>query len=211
MPGLVFRGDRDDYAHELSVFPGHRFIKYSHRCVYFFDAVLALGIREDQAVFDSTAEFGPYYVLTDNMALIHATNKVGVNKTQMAVTVLREPVQFEEDGADVQILIALCAVDANAHIDGMATVLKLFGDDDRSVKTASKTGLVVTAEEHNIIGGLGGAVAECLADKCPTRMLRIGVRDRFGESGSAGELLHKYELDGEGLYRQIKEFYGLNK
>ena len=111
----------------------------------------------------------------------------------------------------MQILIALCAVDANAHIDGMATVLKLFGDDDRSVKTASKTGLVVTAEEHNIIGGLGGAVAECLADKCPTRMLRIGVRDRFGESGSAGELLHKYELDGEGLYRQIKEFYGLNK
>lgn len=86
----------------------------------------------EQAVFDSTAEFGPYYVLTDNMALIHATNKVGVNKTQMAVTVLREPVQFEEDGADVQILIALCAVDANAHIDGMATVLKLFGDDDRS-------------------------------------------------------------------------------
>ena len=86
----------------------------------------------EKAVFDSTAEFGPYYVLTDNMALIHATNKVGVSKTQMAVTVLREPVQFEEDGADVQILIALCAVDANAHIDGMATVLKLFGDDDRS-------------------------------------------------------------------------------
>ena len=95
----------------------------------------------EQAVFDSTAEFGPYYVLTDNMALIHATNKVGVNQTQMAVTVLREPVQFEEDGADVQILIALCAVDANAHIDGMATVLKLFGDDDKSDEVlAAKTG-----------------------------------------------------------------------
>ena len=75
------------------------------------------------------------------MALIHATNKVGVFKTQMAVTVLREPVQFEEDGADVQILIALCAVDANAHIDGMATVLKLFGDDDKSEDVlAAKTG-----------------------------------------------------------------------
>lgn len=95
----------------------------------------------EQAVFDSTAEFGPYYVLTDNMALIHATNKVGVNQTQMAVTVLREPVQFEEDGADVQILIALCAVDANAHIDGMATVLTLFGDDDKSDEVlAAKTG-----------------------------------------------------------------------
>jgi PTS system ascorbate-specific IIA component len=95
----------------------------------------------EKAVFDSTTEFGPYYVLTDNMALIHATNKVGVFKTQMAVTVLREPVQFEEDGADVQILIALCAVDANAHIDGMATVLKLFGDDDKSEDVlAAKTG-----------------------------------------------------------------------
>ena len=55
-------------------------------------------------------------------------------------------------------------------------------------------GKVVTAEEHNIIGGLGGAVAECLAEKCQTKMYRIGVRDKFGESGSAGELLHKYML-----------------
>ena len=75
-----------------------------------------------------------------------------------------------------------------------------------NVKTASKTGKVVTAEEHNIIGGLGGAVAECLAEKCPTKMYRIGVRDRFGESGPAGELLHKYELDGEGIYKQVKAF-----
>ena len=75
-----------------------------------------------------------------------------------------------------------------------------------NVKTASKTGKVVTAEEHNIIGGLGGAVAECLAEKCPTKMYRIGVRDKFGESGSAGELLHKYMLDGEGVYKQVKAF-----
>lgn len=95
----------------------------------------------EQAVFDSTAEYGPYYVLTDNMAMVHATNKIGVNETQMAVTVLREPVRFEEDGADVRILIALCAVDANAHIDGMATVLTLFGDDDKSEDVlAAQTG-----------------------------------------------------------------------
>ena len=50
-------------------------------------------------------------------------------------------------------------------------------------------GKVVTAEEHNIIGGLGGAVAECLAEKCPTKMYRIGVRDKFGESGSAAGVL----------------------
>ena len=56
------------------------------------------------------------------------------------------------------------------------------------------------------IGGLGGAVAECLIEKCPTKMMRIGMRDQFGESGSAAALLHKYMLDGEGIYKQVKEF-----
>ena len=79
-------------------------------------------------------------------------------------------------------------------------------DEELIVKTAKKTGKVVTAEEHNIIGGLGGAVAKCLAEKCPTKMYRIGMRDRFGESGTAGELLHKYMPDGEGIYKQVKAF-----
>ena len=61
-----------------------------------------------------------------------------------------------------------------------------------------------TVEEHSIIGGLGSAVAEVLSEKCPTKLTRIGVRDRFGESGPAKELLHKYELDAEGIYKQIK-------
>ena len=74
---------------------------------------------------------------------------------------------------------------------------------DADLAGATKTGKVVTAEEHNIIGGLGSAVAECLSEKCPTQMLRIGIRDRFGESGTAAELLHKYQLDAEGLYQQI--------
>ena len=66
------------------------------------------------------------------------------------------------------------------------------------------TGLCVSVEEHSIIGGLGSAVAEVLSEKCPTKLIRIGVRDRFGESGPAKELLHKYELDAEGIYKQIK-------
>ena len=85
-----------------------------------------------QAVFDATEQYGPYYVLTDNMALIHATNKTGVNRTQMAVTVLRNPVQFSEDGPQVRILIALAPVDSESHLAGMAAVSQLFGDDDRS-------------------------------------------------------------------------------
>ena len=49
-------------------------------------------------------------------------------------------------------------------------------------------------------------MAECLAESCPTRMYRIGVRDRFGESGPAAELIHKYELDAEGIYKQVRAF-----
>ena len=68
------------------------------------------------------------------------------------------------------------------------------------------SGKVVTVEEHSIIGGLGGAVCETLSEKAPTPVLRIGVKDVFGESGPAVALLHKYQLDGEGVYAQIKEW-----
>ena len=98
----------------------------------------------------------------------------------------------------------LAADGISAEVINICTIKPL--DDDLIVASAKKTGKVVTAEEHRIIGGLGGAVAECLAEKCPTPMYRIGVRDRFGESGPAGELLHKYMLDGEGVYKQVKEF-----
>ena len=72
--------------------------------------------------------------------------------------------------------------------------------------SAEQTGKIVTVEEHSIIGGLGGAVSELLSEKRPTPMLRIGIRDVFGESGPAKELLHKYELDAEGIYKAVKKF-----
>ena len=74
------------------------------------------------------------------------------------------------------------------------------------VKSAAKTGKVVTVEEHSIIGGLGSAVAEVLSEEQPTKMLRIGVEDRFGESGPAVKLLEKYELDAAGIYKKVKAF-----
>ena len=73
------------------------------------------------------------------------------------------------------------------------------------VASASRTKRVFTVEEHSIVGGLGAAVAEVLGEKCPTRITRLGVKDVFGESGPAKELLHKYELDAEGIYKNIKE------
>lgn len=79
---------------------------------------------------------------------------------------------------------------------------------DRELVTASakKTGKVVTVEEHSIIGGLGSAVCETLAETAPTKVLRIGVNDTFGESGPANALIAKYGLDAEGIYRRVKEF-----
>ena len=94
----------------------------------------------------------------------------------------------------------------HAEVINIATIKPL--DEDLIVASAKKTGTVVTVEEHSVIGGLGSAVAECLAEKCPTKMKRIGVYDRFGESGPALDLLHKYELDAEGIYKQVKEFLG---
>ena len=140
------------------------------------------------------------------------------------------PVVFDEDydfqigkgsvireGKDVSIIAnGLCVASAieaadmlakdgiDAEIVNICTIKPL--DEDLIVKTASKTGKVVTAEEHSIIGALGSAVAECLSEKCPTKMYRIGVRDVFGESASAEVLLHKYMLDGEGIYKQVKAF-----
>ena len=92
----------------------------------------------------------------------------------------------------------------DAEVINICTIKPL--DDDLVLASAKKTGKVVTAEEHNIIGGLGGAVAELLSEKLPTKMYRIGTRDTFGESGPAAELIKKYQLDAAGIYQQVKAF-----
>ena len=92
----------------------------------------------------------------------------------------------------------------SAEVINIHTIKPL--DEDIIIKSAAKTGKVVTVEEHSVIGGLGGAVAEVLGEKQPTLMKRIGVYDRYGESGSAAALLEKYQLDGKGVYAQVKDF-----
>ena len=96
----------------------------------------------------------------------------------------------------------LAAEGVSAEVINIHTIKPL--DRELVIKSAKKTGKVVTAEEHSIIGGLGGAVCEALAEEAPTKVLRIGVKDVFGESGPAAALLKKYQLDGDGIYDQIK-------
>ena len=79
-------------------------------------------------------------------------------------------------------------------------------DEDLVTEAAKETGKVVTVEEHSIIGGLGSAVCDVLAEKSPTPVMKIGINDTFGESGPAAELLRKYGLDAESIYNKIKEF-----
>ena len=92
----------------------------------------------------------------------------------------------------------------NAEIVNIHTIKPI--DRELVIASAKKTGKVVTAEEHSVIGGLGSAVAEVLSEEAPTKLLRIGVGDVFGESGPAKELVAKYGLDGTGIYEKVKKF-----
>ncbi len=136
----------------------------------------------------------------------------------------REDYKFEigkgvvlKEGTDVTLIASGICVDSalqaaeklaadgiNAEVINIHTIKPL--DEELVIASAKKTGKVVTVEEHSIIGGLGGAVCETLSEKAPTPVLRIGVNDRFGESGPAGELVKKYGLDGDGVYAKVKDF-----
>ena len=98
----------------------------------------------------------------------------------------------------------LAAEGITAEVINIHTIKPL--DEEIILKSAKKTGKVVTAEEHSVIGGLGSAVCDVLSEKLPTPVKKIGVYDVFGESGPAVKLLEKYKLDGAGVYEQIKDW-----
>jgi len=78
-------------------------------------------------------------------------------------------------------------------------------DEETIIDVAKKTGAVVTAEEHNIIGGLGSAVAEVLAEKYPVQLRRVGIKDTFGESGRPEELMVKYGLTAQDIIKAVED------
>lgn len=97
----------------------------------------------------------------------------------------------------------LAAEGIGAEVINCSTIKPL--DGETVARSAAKTGAVVTCEEHSIIGGLGGAVAEFLAENHPVPMRRVGVRDLFGQSGKAEELLEEYGLTAPHIARAAKE------
>lgn len=97
---------------------------------------------------------------------------------------------------------ALASEGISAEVINMHTVKPI--DADLIVKSATKTGHVVTVEEHSVIGGLGSAVADVLCEQAPTPLVKIGVQDVFGESGPGAELLHVYGLDAAHIAETVR-------
>ena len=97
----------------------------------------------------------------------------------------------------------LAAEGISVNVVNVSSVKPL--DEETIVRIAKQTKAVVTAEEHNIIGGLGSAIAEVLGEKLPTPMVRIGLKDTFGESGPPEELLKKYGLTKVDLVKAVHE------
>ncbi len=126
------------------------------------------------------------------------------------------------DGTDVALVAtgieveqALLARDILAEEGISASVINICTikplDEELIVAEAEKCGAIVTCEEHTVIGGLGAAVCECLAEKCPTPVLRVGVNDEFGRSGPAKELVSYYHLDAQSIADKAKAAVALKK
>lgn len=98
----------------------------------------------------------------------------------------------------------LAADGIEAQVINIHTIKPL--DTELIVNAAKATGKVVTVEEHSIIGGLGSAVCDILCEEAPTKVLKIGINDTFGESGPAVELVKKYGLDADSIYERVKAF-----
>lgn len=122
-----------------------------------------------------------------------------------------------KEGTDVTIVATGICVDSalgaaeklaaegiSAEVINIHTIKPL--DKELVAASAKKTGKVVTVEEHSVVGGLGSAVCDALAELAPTPVKKIGMQDAFGESGSAAALIEKYGLDAEGVYKSVKEF-----
>ena len=166
---------------------------------------------EAKAAVRAALEYdGPVYIRFGRAAVPVINDKPDYKFEIGKGTVVRE-------GKDVTIVATGICVDSalgaaeklaadgiDAEVISICTIKPL--DEEIILNSAKKTGKVVTVEEHSVIGGLGSAVCDCLSEKLPTPVKKIGMQDVFGESGSAAALVAKYGLDAEGVYKSVKAF-----
>ena len=179
IPGMVILNPADDVEAKACVKAAYEY----NGPVYLRFGRLAVPVINDRP--DYKFELGKGVVLREG-------KDVTIVATGLCVSSALEAAEkLAADGIDAKII--------NIH-----TIKPL--DEELIVAAGKETGKVVTVEEHSVIGGLGSAVCDALAEKCPVPVKKIGVQDVFGESGPAAALLAKYKLDGEGVYEQVKEF-----
>lgn len=177
IPGMVVINPADDVEARAAVEAA-----YTHEGpVYMRFGRLAVPVFNDEASYKF--ELGKGIVLKEGKDLTIIATGLCVYESLEAAKMLAA------DGIDAQVI--------NIH-----TIKPL--DNELVVKAAKETGRIFTVEEHSIIGGLGSAVCDVLSAEYPTKVTKIGVEDVYGESGPAVELIHKYGLDAEGIYKKIK-------
>ena len=179
IPGMVVINPADAVEAEAAVKAAFEYVGP----VYLRFGRLAIPVFNDEATYKF--ELGKGITLKEGKDVTVIATGLCVNEARQAVEMLAA------DGIDAELI--------NIH-----TIKPL--DEELVIASATKTGKVVTVEEHSVIGGLGSAVCDCLSAKAPTKVLKIGVNDTFGESGPAVELIKKYELDAESIYKKVKAF-----
>ena len=132
---------------------------------------------------DADFEIGRGITLRDGKDITVIATGIMVNEAMMAAD------ELAEDGIDVRVI-------------DMHTIKPI--DEEIIIRAAEDTGAIVTAEEHSVIGGLGSAVAEVTAAKCPVKMAFVGQKDVFGESGKPEELKKKYGMTKDDIVRAVK-------
>lgn len=178
IPGMVVINPADDVEARAAVYAA-----YEHEGpVYMRFGRLAVPVINDRP--DYKFEIGKGITLKDGKDMTIIATGLCVSESLEAAKLLAA------DGIDARVI--------NIH-----TIKPL--DEALVVKAAKETSRIFTVEEHSIIGGLGSAVCDTLAAQAPTKVTKIGVEDTYGESGLAVELIHKYGLDAEGIYKKIKE------
>ena len=167
------------------------------------------------AVEAAMQTYGPFYIRFGRYA-VPVINDNPEYKFELGRGVtLRDGADVTIIGSGITVSIALEAAEllAAEGIDARVINIHTIKPIDREIiiKAAKETGAVVTVEEHNIIGGLGSAVAEVICEECPAPMLRVGVEDKFGKSGAVVPLLEEYGLTKENVAEKARKAISLKK
>ena len=153
--------------------------------------------------------YGPVYMRFGRFPVPNLTSEMQGYKFELGKGVLyREgrDVTIVANGYMVHLALEaaemLAAEGIDAEVINIHTIKPI--DSELIVASAKKTGAVVTAEEHSVIGGLGSAVCDVLAENCPVPVVKVGVNDEFGRSGKVPELLEIYGLTAKNIYEKAK-------